>query len=304
MRRALPFLMGFFSLGLFSASLENQIQIDADHFVHYLSPAKRNFVNWSGLFYYSTFTRDIGICKEDNFIQKYLFEQRELIKESRKQIYRDILAIDINNEITVKELLEISSRFQQDLTRKFFSAEILLPAGQVGYQLNIGAFFPFAGKDNLIPLILRSGYFIDREKLEPVKSHYQPFAYEALIIEARHLDLKPALFPNLYTFDEAGNLQLIYSLAHSNTKAVMEMGYIRYYRDLKSFDLKNRKNYYCPALKVSGTKEIDLVISREDYIKFFASPVSLKNLSEGRFFVIGRPKEIEKKTKPELMVPK
>lgn len=262
-----------------------------EHFIKTLKSNNKKFVNWALLFYYAHFSRSVKIGKEDNFIQKSLFEQRKLVQKARSRIFKDVLKIDINNEITVKELLEISSEFQKHLTRRIFSPEILLPSGQAGYKLNMGAFFSFVGKKNLIDLILSSGYFIEREKLIPFKSKYLAHSYSTLIIEARHLHIKPALFPNIYTYDSKGELFLIYSLAHAKRSAIVKNGYAHYYKETKSLSLNNAKNYYCAALKVSGTKQVDIIISREDYLKFFASPLSLKNLSEGNFFIVVKDKK-------------
>jgi hypothetical protein len=303
MKKLSILLLAIFGVSLFGLSIEEKIRVGETHLLKYLSVDKGNFISWSGLFYYSRFDRKVDIQKKDNFVQKSLFEKKKLIQQARAVIFKDILTIDINNEITIKELIEISNRFQGHLTRKFFSPEILLPVGQAGYTLNISAYFPFTGNGNLIDLILKSGYFVEREKMETPESSYQPYAYNRLIIEARHLSVKPSLFPNIYSFDKNGEKILVYSLAHSNEKAIRQNGYVHFYGTSDEFELKNRKNYYCAALETSGTKRNDLVISREDYIKYFASPISLKRLSEGNLFIVVSEEKVnpEKKEQPRLI---
>ncbi len=150
----------------------------------------------------------------------------------------------------------------------------------------MGAVVPMTGAGNLIDLIVNSGYFVDREPLNPVKSLYRPYAFHRLIIEARHLEINPALFPKIYVQDPKGNLILVYSMAHASASHIVKNGYARYYSDTQSFKLDDVHTYYCAALKLSGTKNTDVVISYEDYIKFFASALSYQNLSEGNLFLI------------------
>lgn len=289
MKKLIVSLFLLISIAGWSASeIKNRFSSKKDHYLARFN--NQSFVNWSGLFYYATFIHRIAIEKKDNFVQKTLYEQQNLIKIARKAIFQHIMTIDVNNEITVKELLDISASFQKKLTRKFFSPDILLPAGQAGYRLSMSAFFPFKGKDSLTELILSSGYFIETAYLRPVKSQYQPVAYKKLILEARHFkNLKPALFPNIYSFDARGKKILIYSLAHSNKSKIIENGYISYQKKLKNLKIGSKDIYYCPVLKIEGSKKTDLIISRENYIKFFASPVSLKHLSEGGLIVVAPP---------------
>ncbi|PKL11645.1 MAG: hypothetical protein CVV50_05425, partial [Spirochaetae bacterium HGW-Spirochaetae-6] len=157
---------------------------------------------------------------------------------------------------------------------------------QAGYSLTLDGFTPFDGAGGFIDLILKSGYFVEWEKLSREQSRYKPVAYERLIIETRHLNVNPALFPKIYSYDKEGNKVLVYSLMNADREAISQKGYAHYYSDTQYFDLGHAKNFYCPAMELSGTKGNDLVISREDYIKFFGSDVSLQNLSRGQLYIV------------------
>ncbi len=291
MKNFLSFLIAFFLFSplLMAQSIEDQIQKSPYDLIKIMNQSEKQQINWSKLLYSAFFTRDIPLNKEDNFVQKSLFEKRELIIEARKFIFKDLLSLNIDHEITIKELLEINPSFQQSLTRKFFNPEILLPVAQAGYQLNIGSVVFLTGTENLIDLILKSGYFVDRLPLKPVESLYRPYAFNKLIIEARHLNLNPALFPKIYVQDKNGKLILVYSIAHANFNKITKQGYVRYYADVKNFDLNDKHTFYCAALNPKGTKSTDLIISYEDYIKFFASALSYQNLSEGNLVIITNP---------------
>ena len=125
--------------------------------------------------------------------------------------------------------------------------------------------------------------------LKPVEYLYRHYAFNKLIIEARHLNLNPALFPKIYVQDKNGKLILVYSIAHANFNKITKQGYVRYYADVKNFDLNDKHTFYCAALNPKGTKSTDLIISYEDYIKFFASALSYQNLSEGNLVIITNP---------------
>lgn len=269
-----------------AGDIEKKLAREPFHLVRYFNQARSSYVNWSALVYFASFKQQIKVEKSDNFVQKALFEKRELIKRAQSQMLQDILRIDIDSEMTIKELLEISKVFNSSLTRLFYSPEILLPPVQAGYGLTLDGFTPFDGAGGFIDLILKSGYFVEWEKLSRQPSRYKPVAYERLIIEARHLSVNPALFPKIYSFDKDGNKILVYSLMNADREAISQKGYAHYYSDTQFFDLGHAKNFYCPAMELSGTKGNDLVISREDYIKFFGSDVSLQNLSRGQLYIV------------------
>ncbi len=288
MKKRIVFTFIFLVSTLGASNIEESIKIKTNHYLFYLGDDRSSFINWSSLYYYYEYSKKITLNKGDNFVQKALFEKRNLSKKARRDILSDILKIDIDNEMTVKELLEINENFKNSLTKLLYKPEILFPPVQAGYNLDISGYFPFLKKGRLLDLIIRSGHFIEREKLVPVKSRYKPQAYHKIIIEARHLNIEPSLFPKIYTLDKKGEKKLIFSLSHANLKAITHKGYVKFLSKVRESELNNKKIYYCSAISSAGTKGADIVISREDYVKYFGSLVSLQFLSQGELYIIAK----------------
>ena len=257
-----------------------------------ITPSKA-IINWGVLLYSADFFTYIDISNSRNFIQESLFKSEEFIQEVRKKVFKDILSININYEITIKDLLTNNNYFFEEFTKRFYSSDIIIFSGQIGDKIKMISNIQFLGSNNLIDLILKSGYFFENLKLQPINSEYTPYNHSGLVIEARHLDVIPSLFPNIYSYDENGNIVLIYSVNHSSKKDIIINGYARFYTDFIEGIIENENFYYCAAVKSYGTKKVDFIISREDYIKFFSSPLSLKRLSEGNFYIIIDPKKVK-----------
>lgn len=292
--KKLLYIIIFLSSITYGDSIEKNFTNKNFHFVHFYDNNKTSFFNWGKNFYFGSFIKNINIKQNENFVQKPGFENDVFIKEIRTIIFQHLLQININNEMTIKELVELSEKFQNLLRDRIYNPKNLFITTYSKKNITIKTWFTFLGKGNFLDLMIQCGYFIDRIKLNPIISKYHPQAFDKLVIELRHLKITPCLFPQIYSYDENGKLILIYSMAHCNLEKIIDNGYIRYYTNTKTLKINNTKTYYCSALKLYGTKKTDVIINREDYIKFFGSGVSLKNLAEGNlFFIIRQEKSSE-----------
>jgi len=299
MKTLLLFLMAF-GISAFSLPVEKKFENKSNHLIQYLNQDKTCFFNWAGLFYFGTFKKDYSISQTDNFIEKPILQQSNALKTAKTQVFQHLFSLEIDNEMDIKDLLKTSETFDSLLRKAVFDSEIFLPPSHSGEnRVKLSGFFPFPGNNQLIELILKSGYYIEREKLRPLQTKYTANPNKKIVIEARHLKLKPSLFPQIYTYDGSGNKILIYSLAHSNFSEISKKGYAHYLTNLSSIKIKEEKAFYCPAVELSGTKKTDIVINREDYLKLFSSPISLKSLSEGNLYIIISNNTFVKKEKPK-----
>jgi len=270
----------FILLNIFSFSYTQQS-------IDYIEKISNNsLINWGKLLYFGEFYTYINIEETQNFIQESLFKSEEFVKSIRAQVLKEIIGININYEITIKDLLDSNTSFIKEFTKRFYSSDIIVFSGQMGDKIKMISNISFLGKYNIIDLILNSRYFFEEIKIKPLKSEYTPYAHNGLVIEARHLDITPSLFPNIYSYDEKGELILIYSINHSDKAEIVKNGYSHFYYKIDNLDIERDKLYYCAALNTNGTKKTDIIISREDYIKFFSSPISISNLIKGNLYII------------------
>ncbi|HOJ49715.1 MAG TPA: hypothetical protein PKW55_02785 [Spirochaetota bacterium] len=251
-------------------------------------------IDWGSLAYFGEFFTYVDIEETQNFIQESLFKSEEFVSKIRSKVLKDLLSININYEITVKDLMESNEYFLNEFTKRFYSNDIIVFSGQIGDKIKMISNIFFTGNNNIIDLILKSRYFFEDLKIKSITSDYTAYPHNGIIIEARHQEITPSLFPNIYSYDEKGNMVLIYSINHSNKQEIVKNGYVHFRTDLKEDQIEKDMFYYCAAIKTQGTKSTDVVISREDYIKFFSSPISLKKLSEGNFYIIIDPKKVKK----------
>ncbi len=91
--------------------------------------------------------------------------------------------------------------------------------------------------------------------------------YDALIIDARGLNLNPAIFPSIY--DEDGNM--IYNVSFVNQSAVEERGLVKYLYSAKDVDSDFKAPYSLVARSTRGHNKCDIVIANNDAMLIFAN---------------------------------
>ena len=128
---------------------------------------------------------------------------------------------------------------------------------------------------------VRIAYEITAEEMqEEMKA-----AYTGLIVDARGLEVKPAMYPRLVT--QAG--KVIYDIMAANPNIVIQQGLVDYCSSLEAA-------MRCPrigenpltveAIAVSGTYGADLVLSEEDAEKILQADASGHFLSEARVVIV------------------
>ncbi|MCS7249669.1 MAG: hypothetical protein RMJ34_02250 [candidate division WOR-3 bacterium] len=109
--------------------------------------------------------------------------------------------------------------------------------------------------------------------------------YTGIIIDCRHLSLKPAIFPKIYNED----LKEVYSINFCDSLSLIENGLISYVKSLDSA-YRHRKagNFplYISGLKIIGKNKCDIVISNKDALTLHNSLNNLKLLEKGRIIIV------------------
>lgn len=112
-----------------------------------------------------------------------------------------------------------------------------------------------------------------------------PVEFSGLVVDARHLNVKRALFPKIQT-DRGLD---IYSPLYVKEAYAMETGYIVYREDQtgKGTEAKVGKNpYFVLALGTAGKNQTDLVIPTDEAAKLLSHPETRKNLTRCRVLIL------------------
>lgn len=106
--------------------------------------------------------------------------------------------------------------------------------------------------------------------------------FDGLIIDARNLDINPAVFPSVY--DEDGNL--IYNVSFVTEEAINERGFLRYVYSPNDINDDFEAPYSLVAWGIRGHNKCDIVISNDD-ARLIASNEGLQNaIKNSKIYVI------------------
>lgn len=116
----------------------------------------------------------------------------------------------------------------------------------------------------------------------PIPSEEVNIIYTGIIIDARHLSLRRALFPKIYNED----LKEVYSALFCDSLSLIENGVVSYVKTLDAaYRHKKAGSFplYILALKTTGKNRCDLIISNRDALALLSS---LKLLEKCRVLVV------------------
>jgi hypothetical protein len=245
---------------------------------------QNRYINWKKLEYVAQVFYRVNLKRGDDFISKPFIDKEKEISHFRQLIFSDLLLFPIDYELTLKRLEILSPEFEESLSDELYKPGIFNIIESGDEALKITYTFPLKGENGLIDLILKSQYYSEKKELKTIHSQYQPNYYSDLVIETRGTPFKVSLFPRIFSYDKQGKLILVYSLTYSKWDAIKNKGYVQYSLSEKNF--LGNKHYYISSTAISGDGDNDIIISRNDYLKFFASHSSLVNLSRGGLVII------------------
>jgi len=112
-----------------------------------------------------------------------------------------------------------------------------------------------------------------------------PVAFTGLVVDARHLNLRPSLFPKIQS-DRGLD---IYSPVYVKESYSIETGYVMYRTDNNERYLEKRvgKNpFFVLALGLSGKNQTDLILPSDEVAKLLSHPDSRKSLTRCRVMIL------------------
>lgn len=200
----------------------------------------------------------------------------------RVRLSQRLESILFNADYTVYEYTQVNQQARLRLNSYIGSEKEEYDFQFVKNVLDAKASLPLKGKDGIIAHIpLEYG----QESVPEFSEEVVPVEFSGLVVDARHLSLKRALFPKIQT-DRGLD---IYSPVYVKEAYAIETGYIVYREEQagKGVEAKVGKNpYFVLALGTAGKNQTDLIIPTDEAAKLLSHPESRKNLTRCRVLIL------------------
>ncbi|TGL54018.1 hypothetical protein EHQ55_00215 [Leptospira meyeri] len=200
----------------------------------------------------------------------------------RVRLSQRLESIFFNADYTVYEYTQVNQQARLRLNSYIGSEKEEYDFQFVKNVLEAKASLPLRGKDGILAHI---PFEYGTESVPEFSEEVVPVEFSGLVVDARHLNLKHALFPKIQT-DRGLD---IYSPLYVKEAYAMETGYIVYREEQlgKGIESKVGKNpYFVLALATAGKNQTDLVIPTDEAAKFLSHPETRKNLTRCRVLIL------------------
>ncbi|MGE8719893.1 hypothetical protein ACO2KH_01035 [Leptospira terpstrae] len=252
-------------------------------------------VNWTGLFISSSVKETIPkivFDEEDpEFSGKntatsqgkaHSMARKKAREKLRVRISQRLESILFNADYTVYEYTQVNQQARLRLNSYIGSEKEEYDFQFVKNVLEAKASLQIKGKEGILAH-LPVEYGI--ESVPEFSEEVVPVEFSGLVVDARHLNVKRALFPKIQT-DRGLD---IYSPLYVKEAYAMETGYIVYREDQtgKGTEAKVGKNpYFVLALGTAGKNQTDLVVPTDEAAKLLSHPETRKNLTRCRVLIL------------------
>ncbi|MBM9547291.1 hypothetical protein JWG40_09710 [Leptospira sp. 201903074] len=200
----------------------------------------------------------------------------------RVRLSQRLESILFNADYTVYEYTQVNQQARLRLNSYIGSEKEEYDFQFVKNVLEAKASLPLKGKEGILShLPVEYG----TESVPEFSEEVVPVEFSGLVVDARHLNLKRALFPKIQT-DRGLD---IYSPLYVKEAYAIETGYIVYREEQtgKGTEAKVGKNpYFVLALGLAGKNQTDLIIPTDEAAKFLSHPETRKNLTRCRVLIL------------------
>ncbi|EMJ86997.1 hypothetical protein [Leptospira meyeri] len=200
----------------------------------------------------------------------------------RVRLSQRLESIFFNADYTVYEYTQVNQQARLRLNSYIGSEKEEYDFQFVKNVLEAKASLPLRGKDGILAHI---PFEYGTESVPEFSEEVVPVEFSGLVVDARHLNLKHALFPKIQT-DRGLD---IYSPLYVKEAYAMETGYIVYREEQlgKGIESKVGKNpYFVLALATAGKNQTDLVIPTDEAAKLLSHRETRKNLTRCRVLIL------------------
>lgn len=202
------------------------------------------------------------------------------VQRAQQRLLTTLMQLPLDTERTIGDIVRDSGVKRQAIAELVAAAEVVqtryLPRGVVETTLQLPVFGELT---SLVwpTLVTGSG---------PAQGEAAETAYTGVIIDARGLAIRPALFPRIVDEDA----RTLYAPTHVNPDMAMQRGYVVYTKTLERAQAISRIGKHplvVRALRVTGQTRIDLLIGRAEAMKLRRSMAIRSLLKQCQIVIVG-----------------
>ncbi|HMW05726.1 MAG TPA: hypothetical protein PK079_05980 [Leptospiraceae bacterium] len=206
-------------------------------------------------------------------------------KEKTKiHFVRSIESIRLNEEYTIIEKVNKDEKFRERFNEFFLNESSEIKVKYIQDEVRVESLTKLLGSKGLMNYLMIN---YDTEKFPEFMEIPVPEAYTGLIIDARHLDANPALFPRIFT-DKGLE---IYSMSLVNKNFAIDNGFVIYMSDpIKAMKHQRvgENPYLVVATNVIGKNKTGYTIPTKEATKILATKETKKNLKKCKVIIVLR----------------
>ncbi|EMY76063.1 hypothetical protein LEP1GSC060_1900 [Leptospira weilii serovar Ranarum str. ICFT] len=203
-------------------------------------------------------------------------------EELKKFLFRKIDTLKLDSEFTLREKIKEDSMFREVFNQIYEIEPIFFNVDFIENQAVAKGLVPFKGKRGILNYVFLS---FESENFPEYPAPTLSAEFTSLIVDARHLKLDTALFPEILS-EEGNSLYSPYFVSKEN---VVKNGYVSYMKTPEEAfrsRMAGTKPYFVTALSVTGHYPVNPVIAGEDARKILASPKTKTALKNCRVIIL------------------
>lgn len=203
-------------------------------------------------------------------------------EELKKFLFRKIDTLKLDSEFTLREKIKEDSMFREIFNQIYEIEPIFTTVNFVENQAVAKGLVQFKGKRGILNYVFLS---YDTEAFPEYPAPTLAAEFTSLIVDARHLKLETALFPEILS-EEGNSLYSPYFVSKENA---VKNGYVSYMKTPEEAfrsPIAGIKPYFVAALGVTGHYPVNPVIAAEDARKLLASPKTKAALKNCRVIIL------------------
>lgn len=203
-------------------------------------------------------------------------------EELKKFLFRKIDTLKLDSDFTLREKIKEDSMFREIFNQIYEIEPIFTTVNFVENQAIAKGLVQFKGKRGILNYVFLS---YDTESFPEYPAPTLAAEFTSLIVDARHLKLETALFPEILS--EEGNS--LYSPFFVSKENAVKNGYVSYMKTPEEAfrsPIAGIKPYFVTALGVTGHYPVNPVIAAEDARKLLASAKTKAALKNCRVIIL------------------
>ncbi|MBK8394045.1 MAG: hypothetical protein IPL26_02215 [Leptospiraceae bacterium] len=197
---------------------------------------------------------------------------------------RSIESLQLNEEYTILEKVNKDEKFRERFNNFFLNESSEIKVKYVQDEVHVESLTKLLGATGLLNYL---DIQYDTEVFPEFQEKPLTEAYTGLIIDARHLEVNPSLFPKILT-DKGLE---IYSASFVNKNYSIDNGFVMYMSDpVKAMKHKRvgLNPYFVVATNVTGKNKTKISIPTKEAMKILSSKETRKNLKKCKVIILLR----------------